>query len=175
MNQWTLSRQCPSPVGGGHHTIHKNDPRASPCALKETVICRAAGLEPLIVKQFILRLAELQRKLNSQPQRAAPVKVRTLKPRRTPTINMTLLTKYVPERAHAQSRLTLSDPRPPPPPAIDYSPPRFSIHGIFQARILEWAAISSSRGSSLTQKLNLHLLYLLSWQVDSLPLSHMGI
>ena len=28
------------------------------------------------------------------------------------------------------------------------SPPGFSIHGIFQARILEWVSISSSRGSS---------------------------
>ena len=55
------------------------------------------------------------------------------------------------------------------------SPPGSSVCGIFPARILEWAAISSSRGSSLTQRLNLHLLYLLSWQVDSLPLSHMGI
>ena len=30
----------------------------------------------------------------------------------------------------------------------DYSPPSFSIHGTSQARILEWVAISSSRGSS---------------------------
>ena len=31
---------------------------------------------------------------------------------------------------------------------MDYSLPVFSVHGIFQARILEWVAISSSRGSS---------------------------
>ena len=30
---------------------------------------------------------------------------------------------------------------------MDYSPPGSSSHGIFQARILEWGAISSSRGS----------------------------
>ena len=30
----------------------------------------------------------------------------------------------------------------------DSSPPGSSVHGIFQARILEWVAISSSRGSS---------------------------
>ena len=29
---------------------------------------------------------------------------------------------------------------------MDYSPPGFSVHGIFQARMLEWVAISSSRG-----------------------------
>ena len=31
---------------------------------------------------------------------------------------------------------------------VDCSPPGFSIHGILQARILEWVAISFSRGSS---------------------------
>ena len=32
---------------------------------------------------------------------------------------------------------------------MDGSPPGSSVHGIFQARILEWSAISYSRGSSL--------------------------
>ena len=40
-----------------------------------------------------------------------------------------------------QSCLTLCDP-------IDCSPLGFSVHGILQARILEWVAISFSRGSS---------------------------
>ena len=40
-----------------------------------------------------------------------------------------------------QSHLTLCDPR-------DRSPPGSSVPGILQARILEWVAISSSRGSS---------------------------
>ena len=31
---------------------------------------------------------------------------------------------------------------------MDCSPPGFSVYGIFQARILEWVAISSFRGSS---------------------------
>ena len=31
---------------------------------------------------------------------------------------------------------------------MDYSLPGSSVHGIFQARILEWVAISFSRGSS---------------------------
>ena len=38
----------------------------------------------------------------------------------------------------AQSCLTLYD-------SMDCSPPGSSVHGILQARILEWAAISSSR------------------------------
>ena len=42
---------------------------------------------------------------------------------------------------HAQLCLTLRDP-------MDCSPSGSSVHGIFQARILEWVAISSSRGSS---------------------------
>ena len=39
-----------------------------------------------------------------------------------------------------QSCLTLCDP-------VDCSPPGSSVHGILQARILEWVAISFSRGS----------------------------
>ena len=49
--------------------------------------------------------------------------------------------KWRSESEVAQSCPTLCDP-------IDYSLPRSSIHGIFQARILEWVAISFSRGSS---------------------------
>ena len=37
-----------------------------------------------------------------------------------------------------QSCSTLCDP-------IDGSPPGFSVHGIFQARVLEWVAIALSR------------------------------
>ena len=40
-----------------------------------------------------------------------------------------------------QSCPTLSDP-------MDCSPPGSSVHGIFQARVLEWGAIPFSRGSS---------------------------
>ena len=32
--------------------------------------------------------------------------------------------------------------------AMDWSPPGSSVHGSLQARVLEWGAISSSRGSS---------------------------
>ena len=37
--------------------------------------------------------------------------------------------------------LTLCDP-------VDCSPPRSSVHGIFQARMLEWVAIPFSKESS---------------------------
>ena len=41
----------------------------------------------------------------------------------------------------AQSCPTLSDP-------IDYSPPGSSVHGIFQARVLEWGAIAFSASNA---------------------------
>ena len=50
-------------------------------------------------------------------------------------------TTYDYESEVAQSCLTLCDP-------MDCSLQGSSIHGIFQARILEWVAISSSRGYS---------------------------
>ena len=64
----------------------------------------------------------------------------------------------------AQSFLTLCDP-------MDCSLPCSSVHGIFQARILEWVALSFSRVFS-TQGLNLGLLhcrqilYYLSHQIN---------
>ena len=61
---------------------------------------------------------------------------------------------------HAQSCPTLCN-------STDYSLPGSSVLGIFQERILEWVAISSSRVS------NLHLWHLLHWQAASLPLSHL--
>ena len=46
------------------------------------------------------------------------------------------------ENEVAQSRPTLSDP-------MDCSLPGSSIHGIFQARVLEWGAIAFSKGKEL--------------------------
>ena len=60
-----------------------------------------------------------------------------------------------------ESCLTLCDP-------MDCSLQGSSVHWISQARILEWAAISSSRGSSWPR------MHLLRWWADSLPL-HLGI
>ena len=60
--------------------------------------------------------------------------------------------------------LTLCDP-------MDCSPPDSPVHGILQARMLEWIAMLSFRGSPPTQGLNPHLLSLLCWQVGSLLLA----
>jgi len=63
----------------------------------------------------------------------------------------------------AQSCPTLCNP-------TDCSPPGSSVHGILQARILEWIAISFSRGPSQPRD-QTHVSYvLLHWQVGSLPL-----
>ena len=53
----------------------------------------------------------------------------------------------------AQSCPTLCDP-------VDCSPPGSSVHGILQARILEWVAISFSRGSF--------------WPTDRTQISHIA-
>ena len=59
-----------------------------------------------------------------------------------------------------QSCPTLRDP-------VDCSQPGFSVRGIFQAGILEWFAMFSSRGSSWPRD-QTHISYLLNWQVSSL-------
>ena len=63
----------------------------------------------------------------------------------------------------AQSCLTLSSPK-------DDSPPISSVHGILQARILEWVATSFSRGSSWPRDQTRSP----ALPADSLPLSHQG-
>ena len=60
----------------------------------------------------------------------------------SPETITTLLTGYVCVHAQSlQSCPTLCDP-------MDHSPQCSSVHGILQARILEWVAMSFSRGSS---------------------------
>ena len=51
--------------------------------------------------------------------------------------------------------------------------PGSSVYRIFQARILDWVTISSSRGSSQDQT---HISCMrLHWQANSLPLNHLEI
>ena len=53
----------------------------------------------------------------------------------------TLLEEVVSEKVKSLSRVRLCDP-------VDCSLSGSSVHGIFQARVLEWVAVSFSRGSS---------------------------
>ena len=52
--------------------------------------------------------------------------------------------------------------------AIDNSSPGSSVHGVFQARILEWIFHFLLQVISLTQVSNSYLLRFLEWQVGSL-------
>ena len=63
--------------------------------------------------------------------------------------------------------LTLGDP-------MDHGLLGSSVHGILQARILEWIAISSFRESFRPRNQTCIFLSLLHWQVDSLPLAPPG-
>ena len=58
------------------------------------------------------------------------------------------------EREVAQSCLTLS---------MDCSPPGFSIHGIFQARVLEWVAIAFSHSIVKSQ----HVMFMIEKLIKS--------
>ena len=63
----------------------------------------------------------------------------------------------------AQSCLTLSDP-------MDCSLPGSSVHGIFQARVLEWGAIVFSMNGLVFFNLGLNLAIRSSWSVpESAP------
>ena len=68
------------------------------------------------------------------------------------------------EREVTQSCLTLSDP-------MDYSLPGSSIHGIFQARVLEWGAIAFSKNG--LEWVNLTLMTIISTTVGKNPLEEM--
>ena len=67
--------------------------------------------------------------------------------------NLSIFKKIESESEVAQSCPTLCDP-------VDCSLPGFSVHGILQARILEWVTISFSRASSPPR--------------DRTPVSHIG-
>ena len=54
---------------------------------------------------------------------------------------------------------------------MDCSLPGFSVHGISQARMLEWVVIPFFRGSFQARDQTCISSH---WQVDSLPLSHLG-
>ena len=78
--------------------------------------------------------------------------------------------RWSPVFRHAHSLqlyLTLCGP-------LDCSPPGSSVYGILQARILEWVAIPSSRGSPRTRDQTSVSHIYLHWQAGSLPLTPSG-
>ena len=60
----------------------------------------------------------------------------------------------------------------------NYSPPEAFVHGIFQARILEWVLLFPIPGDlpdpDIEPGLNLHLSHFLHRQAAFLPLLHLG-
>ena len=62
---------------------------------------------------------------------------------------------------------SVAQPFPAPRDPMDSSLAGSSVHGILQARILEWVAMPSSRGIFPTQGSNPLPLHLLHWQADS--------
>ena len=81
-----------------------------------------------------------------QPQRQQPTRLR--RPWDSPDKNtgvgchfLLQCTKVKSESEVTQSCLTLSDP-------MDWSLPSSSVHGIFQARVLEWGAIAFSEDTT---------------------------
>ena len=79
-----------------------------------------------------LTLAQYHFKANLKPRIISFIKVSDYISKRYKFVQCRLITKSCP---------TLCD-------HLICSPPGFSVHGISQARILEWVVISSSRGSS---------------------------
>ena len=64
----------------------------------------------------------------------------------TPGISLDIYFSMLPSK-HIQSESEVIQLCPTLCNPMDYSPPGSSVHGIFQARVLEWVAISFSRGS----------------------------
>ena len=58
--------------------------------------------------------------------------------------------------------------------AMDCSPPVSSVHGDSSGKNTGVGCRALLQGIFLTQGSNLHLLHLLHWQADSLPLNHLG-
>ena len=56
----------------------------------------------------------------------------------------------------------------------DWSPPASSVNGISHGKNTGVGCCFLLHGIFLTQELNLHLLYLLHWQADSLPIAPPG-
>ena len=99
-------------------------------AMRETRVQSLGGEEPL-EKEMVAQSSILAWKL---PQREKPGRLQSMG---SPRVRHDLVTKPI----VAQLCSTLWD-------LLGYSPPGSSVHGIFQARILQWVAISFSRRSS---------------------------
>ena len=121
---WMLHGEMWGPLGFGlHHTSELADPRPSPDSLGGAGMSQSPGDATAPGSLDQRGYACVQDTQQHKELSVASTKLLKLK---------ALVT---------QSCQTLCDP-------MNCSPPGASDHGIFQARILEWVAISFSRGSS---------------------------
>ena len=104
-----------------------------------------------------------------QPHRQQPT--RLPHPWDSPGKNTGVGCHFLRQRMKGKSESEVAQSCPTPSNPMDCSLPGFSVHGIFQARVLEWVAISFSKGIVLTQGSNSGLLHC---RQTLCPLSHQG-
>ena len=125
--------------------------------LPDRIICPQAGvflLWPFIsavcalsqgAVKTLIRSQELGIKMNKRESITQYLKIKQSTKVKIPASQFTnCVSECIPACAHArplQSCLAFCDP-------VGCSPPSSSVHGILQARILEWITMPSSRGSS---------------------------
>ena len=164
---WLQGRQCKSPVRLGTWPANSK-PLKSVCTFIDHSLKAPATVSPgfpcriVIFKHLDLLLESpwlLPQTQDFRNVRAGKESAsfqlpcywrRNWVPRRCPEQNCCCLYCWV-----SKSCLTLCDP-------MDCSPPGFSVHGISQARVLEWVAISFSRGSSWTRD-RTHVSWICRW------------
>ena len=103
---------------------------------------------------------------------AAPASPGSLLEMQDPRSHQLLTQNQLPTRSQGELACSGAKSCPALCDSMDCSPPGSSVHGILQARILEWVARPFSRGSSWYPT---HLLVSLAFlQAGSLPLNHLG-
>ena len=122
---------------------------------KREMKCKSISVLPVWSMSFICLIKQVSL-LESCDEEAPLIKHQTVK-----TILRCVRAKSL------RLSLTLLDP-------MDYSPLGSSIQGILQARILEWAAMSFSRGSYLPRDHTHISVQLPHWQAGSLLLAPAG-
>ena len=70
-------------------------------------------------------------------------------------------------KVKSESEVTQSCPTPSDP--MDFSPPGSSVHGIFQARVLEWGAIAVSMLTGIFSKIFLFQQIVFLWSLEVSP------
>ena len=105
--------------------------------MRETWV-QSLGQEDPLEKEIVTHSSTLAWKM---PWTEEPGRLQSMGSQQSQTQLKQLSTHHESESEVAQSYPTLCDP-------VNCSLPRPSVHGIFQARVLEWVAICFSRGSS---------------------------